>query len=501
MNIAPMLRPDKSQQLTAPGGITPIIAGFHPDPSICHVNGTFYLANSSFEYSPGVPIWQSVDLVNWERVGHALTRDSQFSAGAVSASRGVFAPTLRYHDSRFWLITTNVDGGDGGQILVSATEPSGPWSEPTNFSTLNGIDPDLAWDSQGHALITYCGRVDGQVLILQAEVDIATGAALEEPRQLWSGTGLAHPEAPHLYQRHGWWYLLVAEGGTERGHAVSIARSKDPRGPFEGAPSNPIFSHRSLSHPVQNTGHADLVERPDGSWVMVYLGVRPRGMTPGFHVNGRETFLAGVTWRDDWPVIDEDAFEVPVVDGSFSDDFSATEPNGRFVSPGPRIADFATPHIAGGLLVHPVSPTRLPALVSTRCVDEYWTATATVDPAQGTAEMRVLIDDRHWYAVQTDAETVTARARIGGIEVDLGTIARNLPGPVDLVIRSVVSLSGGPDDLTLGVVEAGELKQLARLDGRYLSTEVAGGFTGRAWGVRAIDAPIRLLQMHLKKDS
>src|SRR5213078_4493481 len=120
---------------------------------------------------------------------------------------------------------------------------------------------------------------------------------------IWSGTGLQYPEAPHLYRIDGWWYLILAEGGTERGHAVSIARSRRPYGPFEPAPDNPILSHRSTDRPIQSTGHADLVSAPDGTWWMVVLGTRPRGYFPMFHVLGRETFLTAVRWADGWPVV------------------------------------------------------------------------------------------------------------------------------------------------------------------------------------------------------
>lgn len=144
---------------------------------------------------------------------------------------------------------------------------------------------------------------------------------------------MSNPEAPHLYHRDGWWYLLIAEGGTERGHSVSVARSRSPRGPFEGHEANPILTHRSTNHPVQNTGHADLVQTPDGEWAMVYLGVRTAGISPGFHVNGRETFLAGIQWQDGWPTVDETRFAVPQPQHDFVDTFAGAELDPRWVSP------------------------------------------------------------------------------------------------------------------------------------------------------------------------
>ena len=162
-----------------------------------------------------------------------------------------------------------------------------------------GIDPDLAWDDDGNCWV-HCSAGGGG--ILRYRIDDRTGDVLDGPVLAWTGTGLQFPEAPHLFSRDDWWYLLIAEGGTERGHAVSIARAPSPIGPWESCPANPILSHRSTDHPVQNTGHGDLVEAVDGSWWMVLLGTRPRGITPGYHVLGRETFLVPVDWVDGWPV-------------------------------------------------------------------------------------------------------------------------------------------------------------------------------------------------------
>ena len=281
---------------------TPIVPGFHPDPSVCRVGDDYYLVNSSFEYLPGVPIFHSRDLANWQQLGNVLDRPEQLSLPSSRGGGGIYAPTLRHHDGRFWMITTNINQVRAGHLIVSATDPAGPWTTPVYTKGAVGIDPDLFWDADGTCYLTWTTGW-GKPPIMQAVIYPHTGKLLSEPRGVAAGTGLASPEGPHLYRRGDWYYLLLAEGGTERGHAVTIARSRTVSGPFDWNPANPILTHRSTTHPVQNTGHADLVEIPEG-WAMVYLGVRPVGPTPGYHLNGRETFLAGVHCVDDWPVAD-----------------------------------------------------------------------------------------------------------------------------------------------------------------------------------------------------
>ncbi|MEV7694043.1 family 43 glycosylhydrolase [Microbacterium sp. NPDC089189] len=485
---APLAESDRRSPATRPSSIEPIIAGFHPDPSICRVGGDYYLVNSSFEYWPGVPVWHSTDLVRWEQIGNALSVD-EAAAGTSVASGGIYAPTIRHHDGRFWIITTDVGNG-GGQIVVSAVDPRGPWSAPLRLEGLVGIDPDLAWDGDD-CLVTFCATSGPVTGIAQARVDLGTGRVLETPRALWAGAGLAYPEAPHLYEREGWWYLVLAEGGTERGHGVTVARSASPRGPFEGHPRNPILSHRSTTHPVQNTGHADLVQREDGEWAAVYLGVRPRGMTPMFHVNGRETFLAGVRWEDGWPVFDEERYDIPVRDRSFEETFAgALHP--RWVSPGAPVLQQLT-RSDDGARVHAVDGAgQTPSAIVARVTDHRWTFTAEIDDVTGTAVVLVRLDDAHSAEVRVADGRASTALRIGPIAQDLTAPVPVSDGPVLVGIRSVASETSGPDDLEFWAESGGVRHALGRTDGRYLSTEVAGGFTGRVVGIRAIDGSFRV---------
>jgi alpha-N-arabinofuranosidase len=273
----------------------PIIPGFHPDPSICRVGQDFYLVTSSFEYFPGVPIFHSRDLINWRQIGHCLTRPSQLPLDGCRASGGIWAPTIRYDDGVFYMTTTNVTGG--GHFFVSTADPAGEWSEPVWVQGA-GFDASLFFD-QGKAYFQWYVYPLG---IHQTEIDPVTGKQLTAPRIVWEGSGGRSPEGPHLYKIGDVYYLLAAEGGTEDGHMVTIARSQTVWGPWESCPSNPILSHRSLDRPIQTTGHGDLVQAEDGSWWIVFLGTRPVGY-PRYHLLGRETFLAPVTWEGGWPIV------------------------------------------------------------------------------------------------------------------------------------------------------------------------------------------------------
>ncbi len=286
----------------------PLLPGFHPDPSITRVGDTYYLVTSTFEYYPGIPVYASEDFVDWRLVGNVITRPEQGKLEEVPTGGGVWAPTIRYRDGVFFVIVTIAMGR--GCVVYSASDPAGPWDDGVLVPGIEGIDPDLAWDDDGVAIVTYSGlAVSGPEFgahrgIRQVDVDLATGELLSEIRDVWSGVGGMFPEAPHLHRRGDHWYLWIAEGGTERGHGESVARARDPRGPFENGPANPIVSARSTDRPVQNTGHGDLVRGPDGEDLLVLLGVRPRGVTRAFSALGRETFVTPVRWRDGWPEAD-----------------------------------------------------------------------------------------------------------------------------------------------------------------------------------------------------
>lgn len=469
----------------------PVIGGFHPDPSVCRVGDEYFLATSSFTYLPGVPLFRSSDLVHWTQIGNALDRPTQLYLRGTASWMGVYAPTLRHHDDRFWLITA-VNGTAGlHTFLVTATDPAGPWSDPVPVA-IAGNDPDLAWDSDGHCWVTFAG-------IRQCRIDDRTGQVVEGPTPSWSGTGLQYPEGPHLYEREGRWYLLVSEGGTERGHALSIARGPTPTGPWEPCPANPILSHRSTAHPVQNTGHGDLVQAPDGSWWMVLLGVRPRGMTPGYHVLGRETFLAPVDWQDGWPVVGPLQLAMDRRPPGWCepepepvrDDFDDDTLHPRWVAirqwPSDTLSLTARP---GWLTLQGSTGTMddaRPAFVGRRQQHQRCRVRTCLDPAAAEAGLAVRMDEHTHYEVAVLADEVVVRARIGPLSQVVARTARP-DGPVVLGLDIGPQPGfGGPDGIGLGLDDGAGWRELASLDGRYLSTESAGGFVGRVIGMYAVD--------------
>lgn len=279
----------------------PILPGFHPDPSVCRVGNDFYMVTSTFEYFPGLPLFHSTDLVHWEQIGHVLNRESQLKTpkGAPNCI-GIYAPTIRYHAGVFYCIVTNVGGNPGGNFFVTTTDIYGEWSDPVYLDFI-GIDPSLFFDDDGK--VYYTGTDDG---IFICEIDKATGKRLGEKHyESWSGTGANNPEGPHLYKIDGWYYLMIAEGGTEMCHMECIARSKTVYGPYEACPHNPVLTNRGTDLSIKAAGHADLVQDANGNWWAVCLGIRPVKY-PFCHILGRETMLVPVKWENGWPVMGVD---------------------------------------------------------------------------------------------------------------------------------------------------------------------------------------------------
>lgn len=487
----------------------PLLNGFHPDPSVVKVGDEWFLATSSFEYLPGIPIHRSRDFETWELIGHVATRPGQLGVDTVPTGGGAWAPTIRHHDGRFHLVITDAMGR--GMLHFTADDAAGPWSDGDVILTQDGsgsvfgIDPDIAWDADGTCYITFSGLMLSGSLnpnepthlgIQQVKVDLGAHRALEEPRSLWSGTGLMFPEAPHLYEIDGAWYLMIAEGGTERGHTISIARGESPEGPFTSAPGNPLVSARSTPRPIQNTGHGDLVVGPGGEWLCVLLGVRPRSGTRAFSALGRETFVTPVTWQDGWPAIAPVALhprpgtrtEV-VFDGSLDGEWVAVR---RLPADVARVADGRlTLSADGSTLFDP-----RPVFVGRR--QEHLTneVTARVDVSHGTGGLAVRYDEQYHVELEAGAGHVVARAAFGGLRqewvhpfdgdvLDLH-IASHKPAPA-------AGLLSTSDVFHLAVTIDGERIELAQIDGRFLSSEVTESFTGRVIGAYAVQGEVAVL--------
>ena len=275
----------------------PVLRGMNPDPSVVRVGKEYFLATSSFEYFPSCPIYHSFDLVHWQRVGYALSRPEQFKA-LHSEHPSTYACTLRYHAGLFYALTTDVRGG--GNIMMTAKDPAGPWSDPIVID--KGLfDPSLFFDDDGKVYYTRRGPRVGENIV-QAEIDAQTGKLLTPLRTVSTGMISEDDEGPHLYKIAGWYYLSVAEGGSRFLHMETIGRSRSPWGPFASSPFNPwVSQHISWDYQVRTLGHCDLVDTPHGDWWTVCLGTR--------HFNyahfslGRETFLFPVQWKEGWPSV------------------------------------------------------------------------------------------------------------------------------------------------------------------------------------------------------
>lgn len=282
----------------------PIITGFNPDPSICYADGTYYIVTSTFEYFPGVTIWESKDLMNWTYCDSVLKTARHLDLDKSPDSLGLYAATLRYHGGRFYMVTTNKYLKFN--FVVSAENIHGPWTEPAVIWK-TGIDPSLFFTEDGRCFYTSNGEIDPYTKsrgIFGAFIDPDTGKLLEPLSPISGGCGGTSTEAPHIYFRNGWYYLILAEGGTGMGHHVCALRSRDIHGPYESCPSNPVLSHANRKgHDIQCTGHADLIDLGSDNWIAVFLATR-RNTTVPLTTLGRETFMAPVTWTDDnWPVI------------------------------------------------------------------------------------------------------------------------------------------------------------------------------------------------------
>jgi xylan 1,4-beta-xylosidase len=511
----------------------PILAGCYPDPSVCRVGDDFYLVNSSFVYSPGIPIFHSRDLVHWTQLGGVLNRPPQLKVAGLGVSRGVFAPAITHHDGVFYVINTLVDAG--GNFYVTAKDPAGPWSDPV-WLDFDGIDPSFFFDDDGRAYIVNNGPpvgtplYEGHRAIWIQEFDPAA-RKLTGPREVIvnGGVDLAkHPiwiEAPHVFKKDGWYYLICAEGGTAEDHSEVVFRSRAVRGPYRPWDHNPILTQRNLdpkrSDPVTCAGHADFVTTPDGAWWAVFLGCRP--YEGRFYNTGRETFLLPVTWTDDgWPMILESGLTVPAVvaaprlpaapapaipnTGNFTwrDEFDgpALQPVWSLLRT-PLERRYSFTEKPGSLAIHPraetLAGTGNPSFIGHPQQHATFTATTAVSvPAAGESAGLVAVQNEthHFYlgvrrtgaSLQLFLERAVATDH-GGAPQTIAT--REIPVPDTKEVFLRISATGRAYSFSYASAPGAWKTLVADADGSILSTPVAGGFVGTYLGLYARAEPLQ----------
>ncbi|HEY0314161.1 MAG TPA: glycoside hydrolase family 43 protein [Allosphingosinicella sp.] len=501
----------------------PILHGFYPDPSVTRAGRDFYLVNSTFAWFPGIPVWKSRDLVHWTQIGNAIDRPGQLDFKRLGLSRGVFAPAISWHAGTFYIVNTCVDCG--GNFLVTAKNPAGPWSDPVWLPALEGgIDPSLFFDDDGSAWMVNNGPPPGQPLyeghraIWVQRFDPKSNKTFG-PRTMLVNGGVdlskkpVWIEGPHILRKGDYYYLTCAEGGTAEGHSQVVFRSRRPDGPFVPFAGNPILTQRDLSRgrpiPITSAGHAQLVDTPDGRWWATFLATRP--YSGDFYNTGRETFLLPVTWQDGWPRITGPEEPIPYArpaphlppgpapvptSGGFAvrDDFRGPAlPVYWMQMRNPRTRWW---RLTGGTLSIQGRPVRLgdnanPSFLARR--QQHMDATATTElrtcPAADGEEagLAALQNDDFWYLLAVarsgGSTKLVLKRRAGPGEPAGGALVAETPfrcgGPVRLRVEAkgpAYSFSyAGADGVwrTLGAPQ----------DGTMLSTKTAGGFVGAVFGL------------------
>lgn len=459
----------------------PILKGFYPDPSVCRAGDKYYMVCSTFQYMPGVPVFESEDLVNWVQVGNALTRSSQVELESVPSSGGVFAPTIRYHNGRFYMVTTN--DTLHRNFYVYTDDIHGEWSEP-HFVDQGGIDPSLMFDGDKVYFLSNGEDDFGSWGITQCEIDIETGRKLTPSKTIWHGSGGRYLESPHMYKIGSYYYLTAAEGGTEYGHMITYARSNSPWGEFIGYEKNPVLTNRNRGgFAIQGVGHGELVESRNGEWFFIHLAYRQIAQYEMFHHLGREVYMTPVKFDGNgWLHCGNGSTEFEY---EITGDFEQVKlPEYTMKSIDRRLElmylrsyraenylltdDKYTLTATSVTIDEPLSPT----FVGIRQRDMCGSLVCNISSDGCEGGISVYMDERHHYDI------AVRKSSDGGYEavvkLNIGDIKHE---------QSVLPLDKGEAYVSIDFNShsysfSANGRHLASASTRYLSSEVAGGFTG-----------------------
>lgn len=508
----------------------PVLPGWYSDPSVCtNGEGDYYLVTSTFTYFPGVPIFHSRDLVNWEQKGHVLTRPSQLqNIMKQHVSGGIFAPDIAYNPANktYYMITTNVGAGN---FFVKTQDPTGEWSDPIMLPEVQGIDPAFFFDDNGKAYIVNNddapnGKPEypGHRTVRVVEFDTATDRCVGE-RKIIVNKGVRPEEkpiwceGPHIYKINNKYYLMTAEGGTSTWHSEVIYRGDSPMGPFTPWEGNPILTQRTLDksrkNPVTCAGHADLVQGPDGEWWSVFLACRP--IEDDMENLGRETFIMPVKWTEDgWPYMTRQDEEVPLQLTKSGYKRSENSQFGNFA-----VTDNFTDsvldnqwHTLRGAATEYYSLTSNPGHLTIKCADvkstektvlpyigrriqhhKYTAGTQLIFVPENDSEcagMLLFKDEEHQYFLGKGSKEgkqhmILRRITENGTEEIAAKELNNDNKTVDLLIES----EGMNLNFKYSLDNKDTWETLASgLDAGFMSTARAGGFTGTTVGLYASGA-------------
>ncbi len=475
----------------------PIIRGFYPDPSVCYANGKFYLVTSSFQYFPGVPLFESEDLVNWKQIGHVLTRHSQIELKGVPDSGGVFAPTIRYNNGRFYMVTTNDTLHKN--FYVYTDDINAEWSEPV-FVDQGGIDPSLYFENGKTYFISNGSDDYGNSGVVQCEIDIETGKKLSESRCIWKGTGGRYLESPHIYKIGDYYYLMAAEGGTEYGHMITYARGKSVWGPFESYPANPVLTNKNKApYIIQGIGHGDLISDNNGNWYILSLGFRQMDTWMPYHYLGREVFLTPVKFdANGWFYADnggttEEFYEIS---GDFSQNFKNTY---TFANTNPAIdwcflrdktdenySLSCDKFILKGSDIN-IDQTASPTFVALRQKDFFGKLSCALKTNGGSAGISVYMCEHEHYDIMLkkceNGYNAILKLNIGNIK----HVEKSIPIASD---NAVLEISFDNYSYKFAIVDNTQRYELGYGMAKYLSSEISSPFTGVVFGLFAQDNAI-----------